>query len=68
MGQTMSLCGKLASFIGAQARLLTKDISGATAIEYGTVALFIAVVIVGSVNALGLTTKGFYETVLALVK
>ncbi len=65
---TMSIFGKLASYIASTIKLLARDKSGATAIEYTTVALFIAVVIVGSVNALGLTTKGFYETVLALVK
>lgn len=65
---TMSIFGKLASYIASTTKLLARDKSGATAIEYTTVALFIAAVIAGTISALGLTTKGFYETVLALLK
>ena len=65
---TMSIFGKLASFIAGRARVLARDVSGATAIEYGTVALFIAAVAAGAISLVGVTTNGLYETVLALVR
>lgn len=39
------------------------DRRGATAIEYGLIALFIAVAIVASVTALGGTLQGMYQKI-----
>ncbi len=64
----MSIIGKLASFAAGRAQLLARDVSGATAIEYGTIALFIAAVAAGAISVVGATTNGLYETVLALLK
>jgi pilus assembly protein Flp/PilA len=44
------------------------DESGATAIEYGVVAGTLSIVIVGAVNALGLTVKGNYMAIAQLFK
>ena len=45
------------------AKALGRDESGATAIEYGLLAALIAVVIIGSVMALGSTLDGVFSTI-----
>ncbi|WP_397400352.1 Flp family type IVb pilin [Phenylobacterium sp.] len=45
-----------------------KDESGATAIEYGLIAALIAVVLVGSLGAVGTSLKGNFEKVALAVK
>ncbi len=40
-----------------------KDESGATAIEYGLIAALIAVVIIGSLNAVSTSLKGGFDKV-----
>ena len=44
-------------------RALSKDESGAAAVEYGLLAGLIAVVIVGSVTTLGETLRGIFNTI-----
>lgn len=44
-------------------RTFTRDQDGATAIEYGLIALGIAVVIVAAVNTLGTDVTGVFEQV-----
>ncbi len=46
-----------------QLRALSRDESGAAAVEYGLLAGLIAVVIVGSVTTLGTTLKGIFDTI-----
>jgi pilus assembly protein Flp/PilA len=44
---------------------LMKDVRGVTALEYGLIAGLIAVVIVGSVTALGTTLSATFTTIAA---
>ncbi len=44
-----------------------KDESGATAVEYALIAVFISVVIVGAVTTIGTTLTGFFQTVAAAI-
>ena len=44
-----------------------KDESGATAMEYALIAVFISVVIVGAVTTIGTTLTGFFQTVAAAI-
>jgi pilus assembly protein Flp/PilA len=46
-------------------RRFFRDEAGATAIEYAMIAAGVAAVIVGAVNALGVSVKGMYDTVSA---
>jgi len=45
---------------------LVRDESGATAIEYGLIAAFLAMVIVGGVGALGTNLSATFDKVAAL--
>ena len=49
-------------------RQLSRDESGAAAVEYGLLAGLIAVVIVGSVTALGGKIDGVFSTISAAIK
>lgn len=46
-------------------RLLARDESGATAIEYGLLAALIAIALVAAFNRLGLSLAGIFETIAA---
>ncbi|MFM8866175.1 MAG: Flp family type IVb pilin [Limnohabitans sp.] len=46
-----------------QLRALSRDESGAAAVEYGLLAGLIAAVIVGSVTTLGTTLQGIFNTI-----
>lgn len=59
---------KMTSFLAAQAKRLTRDESGATAIEYAMIAAGIGVAIVAAVGSLGTATKGMYDTVATSLK
>jgi pilus assembly protein Flp/PilA len=45
-----------------------KDESGATAIEYGLIAAGISIVIIASVNAIGTTLNGKFNTISTQLK
>jgi pilus assembly protein Flp/PilA len=55
---------RVTSFIAGQATRFARDENGATAIEYAMIAAGIATAIVATVNALGITVKGMYESIL----
>ncbi len=50
-----------------QLRALSRDESGAAAVEYGLLAGLIAAVIVGSVTTLGTTLQGIFQTINAAI-
>jgi pilus assembly protein Flp/PilA len=64
---TMDKPAKFFSWISREMRQLAADKSGATAIEYAMIASAIAAVIVGSVNALGLSVRGMYQSIASLL-
>jgi Flp pilus assembly pilin Flp len=45
--------------------LHARDDSGATAVEYGLMVAFIALVIIAGVTAFGLSVKGLFELIIA---
>ena len=45
-----------------------RDVSGATAIEYGLIAALIAVVIIGAVSVVGTSLSGTFSTVSTSIK
>lgn len=59
---------EITSFVAGQGQRLARDESGTTAIEYAIIASGIAVAIVATVNSLGSTTKGMYDTVATGIK
>jgi len=52
----------------SQALAFLKDESGATAIEYGLIAAGISVVIIATVNAIGTTLNGTFNSISTQLK
>jgi len=68
VGLNMDMLGKFSHLIAQQTLRLVRDEPGATSIEYAMVASGIAVVIAAAVAALGLMTRGMYDSVVNLIK
>jgi pilus assembly protein Flp/PilA len=62
----MQMFGNLHYFIARQIRRLTRDNSGATAVEYAAIAAGIAVAVSGAIVLLGDATGGLYDSIVNL--